>query len=121
MGECGRGGECGFLRSAAGISFDEEMMAFTCEERRTEIMPVLESTDKIAPRSVLRHRPIAEGGAEPGKNPAKDTITKGNGDQGRLKNKGYLKTACTSTALPGNRDAGNASTVDAADKCNCLV
>jgi len=33
-------------------------------------MPVLESTDKIAPRSVLRHRPIAEGGAEPGKNPA---------------------------------------------------
>src|SRR5205085_9146058 len=46
------------------------MMAFTCEERRTEIMPVLESTDKIAPRSVLRHRPIAEGDAEPGKNPA---------------------------------------------------
>jgi len=54
----------------AGISFDEEMMAFTCEERRTEIMPVLESTDKIAPRSVLRHRPIAEGGAESGKTPA---------------------------------------------------
>src|SRR5437660_10539037 len=46
------------------------MMAFTCEERRTEIMPVLESTDKITPRSVLRHRPIAEGGAETGKNPA---------------------------------------------------
>ncbi len=33
-------------------------------------MPVLESTDKIAPRSVLRHRPIAEDSAEPGKNPA---------------------------------------------------
>ena len=33
-------------------------------------MPVLESTDKIAPRSVLRHRPIAEGGAESGKTPA---------------------------------------------------
>ena len=33
-------------------------------------MPVLESTDKIAPRSVLRHRPIAEGGAESGKTPS---------------------------------------------------
>jgi hypothetical protein len=45
-------------------------MAFIREERRTEIMPVLESTDKIAPRSVLRHRPIAGDGAESGKNPA---------------------------------------------------
>src|SRR5437588_5646025 len=60
----------GFLRPLAGISSDEETMAFIREERRTEIMPVLESTDKIAPRSVLRHRPIAEGGAEPGTVPA---------------------------------------------------
>ena len=60
----------GFLRPLAGISSDEETMAFIREERRTEIMPVLESTDKIAPRSVLRHRPIAGDGAEPGKNPA---------------------------------------------------
>lgn len=34
-------------------------------------MPVLESTDdKITPRSILRHRPIAQGGAEPGNNSA---------------------------------------------------
>ena len=33
-------------------------MAFTREERRKQSMPVLESTDRIAPRSVLRHRPI---------------------------------------------------------------
>src|SRR5437667_9228372 len=30
-------------------------------------MPVLSSTDSIAPRSVLRHRPIAEDGKHPGK------------------------------------------------------
>jgi hypothetical protein len=36
-------------------------MAFTREERRTEYMPVLASTDEFTtPRSALRHRPIGE-------------------------------------------------------------
>ena len=50
-----------------------------------------------------------------------NAIAKGNGDEGCLKDEGYLKTTCPSAALPGNRDAGNASIVDSADKRNFLV
>ena len=38
-------------------------------------MPVLESTDHITPKSVLRHRPISEEGTQPGKRPIVTTAT----------------------------------------------
>src|SRR5437588_1523332 len=38
-------------------------------------MPVLESTDHITPKSVLRHRPISEEGTPPGKHPIVTTAT----------------------------------------------
>src|SRR5260370_19214925 len=38
-------------------------------------MPVLESTDNLTPRSALRHRPIGDDTAKPGKEPVVSTET----------------------------------------------